>query len=329
MITITTTNFVDVEISAYWRDSEQTAITFYKGMHNYIKATRRALVSATSINVTFAIIGTSISYSYAYQLDEDGSVRIDVTYLIRLLASSSYALGFSMTIDGQLFETIVVMDGIHPDAYCSMISMYGECLYQVQLYQRMILPNTIYYKTEGNVILPCGYDFQGYTLTGFAINGSMATISASLIKATATLGQSYWEWSRRIIQANMNEKTLVNVQCRCAIGNPASYVTIMDNIASFVLEQVSSKVDTTITDLQTYGDGYKSINEFSEQITIGLRGCTAYDYAYYSLLLLTANDILIDGVPCELVTKSANIPTGNRDKYNLEITLKRKNYVTI
>lgn len=332
MISITTTNF-NVELSGYWDDAahslENDFWIFYRGMHNYIKAQKKSQgIQITSIGVNFQDAVTGAYYAYTYQLDEDGYVVIDISSILK-----SYSSNFTMTIDGTLYRNGLVVDGIHPDAYCSLINMSGDCLYQVgSLYKKMVLPNTIYKLENSNVVLPCGYAFSDYTLTGFTIAYNMATISANLIKAAATLGSVHWEWSRRLktpTEEIESGNTFVKIDCACAIGaSPEDNLHLLNN-ASFYLQVISGKVDTIITDLQTYGDGYKSFNEFSEQITIGLRGCTAYDYAYYSLLLLTANDIKIDNEPCELVTKSANIPTGNRDKYNLEITLKRKNYVTI
>jgi len=315
MATITTTNF-SVEISGYISGG---VCYLYSGQHNYLKATR---VGGTDDTISVKVGGYD---TFSYQLTEAHTADIDITSAIKTLTATSSTIVIDDTT-----QSIAVIEGISPTAYKSMVDMLDQCYANsgaYGLYNQYIVPETII-KGGGALALPCGYDFNGYNVfTGFNLASNLMTIASTATILRATLTTQVEGWVRRL---KKSDNPIVKVECKCALGRPyASGMTLTANEAVFYLEKLSGKIDTTVTDLQTIGDGYKAINEFTEQITIGLRGCTAYDYAYYSLLLLTANDIKIEGEPCELVTKSATIPVGSKDKYNLEITLKRRNYVTI
>lgn len=291
----------------------------YCGGHNYLSLNRVVGSTATSVTMVFG------DYTSTYLLSS-GSVTIDITSLCKIYEGTTA----SVTIDGTTIS-IACAYGIDPTDFAKLVYKPSvQCIFtdMDRTGGGILLPSTIIQGAGFAPIyqsLPATMNFEGVHPE---LSSGVLTISPS---TTQIRFENDDEEQIGLIKLQEQDpsRSYVMLSCTSPIGIDADASFLTPRKLRCVMELMSYKVEQTITDLQTHGNEYKYKNEGAWQITIGIRNISAYDYGYYSQILM-AEDIEVSGWGrCEPVTKTIEINTGSVGKYDFKITLKARNYVTI
>jgi len=307
---------------------------FYGGDRNVVRAYYQptsTLSGQFTLSVSLNNYQTALTY-----LSENGVVEADITSAVRLGGELTFTLTNGSTTEIVTFgtnTTATSVEGMNPNTFASVISkQFTRCDDQGNkpLTNSIPLPDTILNGTKilytNNVQMGINADtFVNATFSG----GCLVTIADNIISFVQKYsdGDQKYRWRLKELADGVRYGTLYFTPNIAKPIGSQSDGTLPQ--LQMVVEINEMTTQCKSTELDTIGNGYKrNIDGIVMTAKIGLSDLTAYDYAYYSSMLLTATNVVLeinDNVQytydCMLKTDKMTVKSGAFGKYKFEVEL--------